>query len=189
LTVSTFPYAQGEWRSVNSTTEVTLGGDIRQVPEAIGESGGDPHVKPIKGDAVLLSNQWKTVLLYNNEASRYRVVASTRLLKSHEQASLHRLDSSGHIISINPKVHKYVSNLTYFSQLDVYLSNVHLGTLDLLKGEFHIHDDSVRSIQELHFVQGLMSLTHRKRYTSSDLLKGFRVHMGENSIVAGSFLG
>lgn len=177
LVVGEPPYANGNWQSVSSSTQINYGGPSQL---EFGDSGGDPHVAPLIGDTHLLDNSWKQVKLYENNETKYKIVGTCEKLTKNLIDTLHRMNKNKDVIKITNE--SYVRELTYFTNLDILYKNEMIGKIDMLKGNYKVHRLHRNLIKRTEESKGMYSLTHKIYYEKKNN-KALRVNLGMDSLI------
>ena len=144
----------------------------------MGGAGGDPHVSTIDGKHHLLPNEWQLVKLY--EKDNIKVLVKCSHLEDERVEKLHKLDEDRKVISIDKDIHKYVTNLTYMTELSVLKDNEEVLKMDMLNDKVLLHnEESEVKLERVEDDEGLYSLTHKRVYPKQNL-SSYLVHLNNN---------
>lgn len=123
-----------------------------------GASGGDPHIKPILDDKViLLPNEWELVKLYENDD--YLVTAKAELVDENIIENMHIMNGT----KVNVDKHKYVKTQTYFTEVTIHKNNEECLKVNMTNGELEY--DNKKITWDKNNTK-LYSLVHKKHYNN-----------------------
>lgn len=175
----TLTYNDPVWTgSLTSLSDVVI---VDETPPA-GSAGGDPYIKSYDGKITLLPNSWKKVLLFRNES--VEIVGHCDWLTKDVISNLHFIQkTTGEVKKINTSEHKWVTDITYMTQMDVcdIKKNTKL-VFDMINGMV-LYDNSSFIYDEfkLNGRWGLYSLTHSGWYPKYDTKK-YAIYFDDGSV-------
>jgi hypothetical protein len=122
-----------------------------------GISGGDPHLKPILSKKLItIPNDWKLIKLY--EKNNFLVTGETSFIDADIISNMHKIDGR----TINPTIHKYILDYTYFTNVKIYKDNEDCLSINMVNG--NIEYDNKKIIYEKIKSKSLYSLKQKKYY-------------------------
>lgn len=126
-----------------------------------GGAGGDPHVVDIKGNKILLPNDWTNFILY--KSGDITVTATCEFIVG----TLFFIDKYGNETEIDRRYHKWVDKYTYINTVtfETYGKKLIIDTIDGI-----IVSDNSPFIYEIVNSKGLYSFTHNRYYPAKKLL-------------------
>jgi len=133
-----------------------------------GVAGGDPHVISVQNIKTLLPNEWKSVRLY--EFGNTSIIGKCDFIHDSIISNLHRLDENNQIIKIDPELHSYVKDLTYFTELYFFYEGKKVLSFDMILGSI-IENDNIYKVDRLGNHTGLYSITHNCHYPPRNIIK------------------
>ena len=146
-----------------------------------GGGGGDPHIRTIYGKDMLLPNDWLYVKLYQKDD--IKVNAKCAFIDSDFIKKLHNLrnrNDDSTIFNLDPTIHKYASNITYFVEIDIFKNDELVFKHDLLNDKELINKNI--TVEKNKFSKGLYSLMHKSFWPAKNL-SSFFIHLNKNNIL------
>jgi len=126
-----------------------------QTPPA--PAGGDPHIITVYNEKRLLPNGVLTFVLYDYK--NIKLIAHTDYLTKDFIKKLHNYTGDNRTVRIRINKHKYITQYTYFTQLDFYMDDTISLSINTLNGSI-IHNDE-RIIHEILIPKALYSITQK----------------------------
>ena len=150
-----------------------------------GSSGGDPHIRDIDGHKITLDKDWTLVKLFESKEDNIQVIGHCSMIDFNIIQNMHRLIVSGLNIfrTVNINKDKYLTELTYFTRLQVIQDNEVIIDFDLINDSY-INNNELTKVQENSYNEkGLYSLTHRKYLLKSNEFKSYWIPIKCNYII------
>jgi len=143
--------------------------------------GGDPHVQTIDGKHTLLPNDWRYVKLY--EHYNTKVIVKCQHIQDELVENLHKFDENRKVILINKDLHKYVTDLTYMTELVVLQENKEVFKFDMLNDKVLLEEEkNIIQLEKVENDEGLFSLTNKRIYPKKNL-SSYILHLDSNNIL------
>lgn len=150
-----------------------------------GSSGGDPHIRDIDGHKITLDKDWTLVKLFESKEDNIQVIGHCGMIDFNIIQNMHRLIVSGLNIfrTVNINKDKYLTELTYFTRLQVIQDNEVIIDFDLINDSY-INNNELTKVQDNSYNEkGLYSLTHRKYLLKSNEFKSYWIPIKCNYII------
>ena len=131
---------------------------------------GDPHIKPLYGEPILLDNSWKYCKLYYNNNENIMVIGECNKLNQSTINLLHKIENNKIVKLTNYDT--YVKKYTYFTYIYVFKNNCLQTMISMINGDIIYDNKLITKIDILSAEnQGIYSLTHNKYYPPKNLIK------------------